>query len=102
MPHATAIDMSATWPSVVHMSKMIQIRNVPDDVHKTLKVRAAVEGLSLSDYIKRDLEDLAKQATLEDVFARARTRARTRARARGGSGITAEQIVAIQREFRGE
>jgi plasmid stability protein len=76
------------------MAKMIQIRNVPDDVHRTLKVRAAGEGLSLSDYIKRDLEELARQATLEDVLVRAR--------ARGGSGITAEQIVAIQREFRGE
>jgi plasmid stability protein len=76
------------------MPKMIQIRNVPDDVHRTLKLRATAEGLSLSDYIKRDLEELAKQATIEDVFARARTR--------GGSGITAERIVAIQRELRGE
>jgi len=86
--------MSAAWPNVVHMSKMIQIRNVPDDVHRTLKIRAAGEGLSLSDYIKRDLEDLAKQATLEDVFVRAR--------ARGGSGVTSEDIVAIQRAHRGE
>jgi len=94
MPHATAIDMSATWPNVAHMSKMIQIRNVPDEVHKTLKVRAAAEGLSLSDYIKRDLEELAKQATIEEVFARAR--------ARGSSGITTEEIVADLRELRGE
>lgn len=85
--------MSAAWPNVVHMSKMIQIRNVPDEVHRTLKIRAASEGLSLSDYIKRDLEDLAKQATIEGVFARAR--------ARGESGLTAEEIVAIQRESRG-
>lgn len=92
--HPTAIDMSATWPNVRHMSKMIQIRNVPDDVHKTLKVRAAAEGLSLSDYIKRDLEELAKQATIEQVFANTR--------ARGDSGITADEIVAIQRELRGE
>jgi antitoxin FitA len=94
MPHATAIDMSATWPNVIHMSKMIQIRNVPDDVHKTLKLRATSEGLSLSDYIKRDLEELAQQATIEDVFARAR--------ARGSSGVTSEDIVAVQRELRGE
>lgn len=94
MPQATAIDMSATWPNVIHMSKMIQVRNVPDDVHKTLKVRAAAEGISLSDYIKRDLEELAKQATLEDVFADAR--------ARGESGITAEEIVAEIRQMRGE
>lgn len=94
MPPPTAIDMSATWPNVIHMSKMIQIRNVPDDVHRTLKVRAAAEGLSLSDYIKRDLEELAKQATIEEIAARARSR--------GGSGITTEEIVAGLRELRGE
>ena len=96
MQTQTAPDVSAAWPNVVHMAKMIQIRNVPDDVHRTLKVRAASEGLSLSDYIKRDLEDLAKQATLEDVFVRARARAQGRPR------ITAERIVAIQHELRGE
>ena len=94
MNHATAVDMSATWPNVFHMSKMIQIRNVPDDVHRTLKVRAAAEGISLSDYIKRDLEEVARQLTLEDVFARAR--------ARGPSGIATEEIVAGIRESRGE
>ena len=86
--------MSATWHNVIHMSKMIQIRNVPDDVHKTLKVRAAAEGISLSDYIKRDLEELAKQASIEEVFSRAR--------ARGNSGIATEEIVADLRELRGE
>lgn len=94
MNSPTALDMSATWPNVMHMSKMIQVRNVPDDVHRTLKTRAAAEGLSLSDYIKRDLEDLAKQATIEDVFASAR--------ARGSSGITTEEIVADIRASRGE
>lgn len=94
MTQATAIDMSAAWPNVVHMSKMIQIRDVPDDVHRTLKVRAAAEGLSLSDYIKRDLEELAKQATLEGVFAGAR--------AEGESGITTEEIVEGIRQMRGE
>jgi antitoxin FitA len=94
MPQATAIDMSATWPNVSHMSKMIQIRNVPDEVHRTLKVRAAGEGISFSDYIKRDLEELAKQLTIEEIFARAR--------ARGPSGITTEEIVAGIRASRGE
>lgn len=94
MSQPTAIDMSATWPNVVHMSKMIQIRNVPDDVHRALKIRAAAEGISLSDYIKRDLEELAKQATLEEIFADAR--------ARGESGITAEEIVSDLRQMRGE
>jgi plasmid stability protein len=94
MNQLAAIDMSATRLNVVHMSKMIQIRNVPDDVHRTLKTRAAAEGISLSDYVKRDLEELAQQATIEEVFARAD--------ARGSSGPTTEQIVAVQRELRGE
>lgn len=94
MSQVTAVDMSATWPNVVNMSKMIQVRNVPDDVHRTLKIRAAAEGISLSDYIKRDLEELAKQATIEEIFADAR--------ARGESGITAEEIVSDLRQMRGE
>ena len=94
MPNATAIDMSATWPNVIHMPKMIQVRNVPDEVHTALKVRAAEEGISLSDYIKRDLEELAKQLTIADVFARARVR--------GPSGIATEEIVAGIRASRGE
>jgi hypothetical protein len=76
------------------MPKMIQIRNVPDEVHTTLKVRAAEEGISLSDYIKRDLEELSQQLTLGDVFARAR--------ARGPSRITTEEIVDGIRASRGE
>jgi plasmid stability protein len=76
------------------MSKMIQIRDVPDAVHRTLKVRAAAEGISLSDYIKRDLEELARQATIEEVFAHGR--------AGGDSGLTTEEIVASLRELRGE
>jgi plasmid stability protein len=76
------------------MSKMIQIRNVPDDVHRILKTRAAAEGLSLSDYVKRDLEELATQATIEEIGARAR--------ARGGARLTTEEIVADLRQLRGE
>ncbi len=94
MNHLATLDMSATPLNVVHMSKMIQIRNVPDDVHRILKMRAAAEGLSLSDYVKRDLEELATQATIEEIGARGR--------ARGGSGVTAEAIVADIREQRGE
>ena len=38
------------------MTKMIQIRDVPDKVHKVLSARAALAGLSLSDFLKRELE----------------------------------------------
>lgn len=45
------------------MSKMIQIRNVPDDLHRQLKVRAAELGMSLSDYLKSELEYFVEHPT---------------------------------------
>jgi plasmid stability protein len=48
------------------MSKMVQIRNVPDQVHRTLKSRAAREGMSLSDFIKRELERSAERPTMQE------------------------------------
>lgn len=62
------------------MSKMIQVRNVPDTVHRTLKARAAAAGLSLSDYVKRDLEQAADRPTLEEIDARVARRGRSRLR----------------------
>jgi antitoxin FitA len=50
--------------------KMIQIRNVPDDVHRTLKVRAAAEGLSLSDFLLREIERSARRPTMEELISR--------------------------------
>jgi len=38
------------------MSKMVQIRNVPDTLHRTLKVRAADSGQTLSDYLLAEPE----------------------------------------------
>jgi hypothetical protein len=52
------------------MSKMIQIRDVPDQVHSTLKARAAREGMSLSDYLKRELERTAEQPSLREWLER--------------------------------
>jgi plasmid stability protein len=52
--------------------KMIQIRNVPDEVHRTLKVRAAAAGMSLSEYLLRELERSAERPTLEEVLERIR------------------------------
>ena len=48
------------------MSKMIQVRDVPEDVHSTLKARAAREGMSLSDYIKRELEYTAERPSMRE------------------------------------
>ena len=56
------------------MPKMIQIRNVPDQVHRTLKARAAGVGMSLSDYLREELERLANVPTLEEWFRRVEAR----------------------------
>ncbi len=52
------------------MAKMIQIRNVPDDLHQRLKMRAAQTGLSLSDYLKRELVRAAETPTLDELLER--------------------------------
>ena len=48
------------------LSKMIQVRDVPESVHGVLKSRAAREGMSLSDFIKRDLERATERPTIEE------------------------------------
>jgi antitoxin FitA len=48
------------------MSKMIQIRDVPEHVHGTLKARAAREGMSLSDFIKGELERTTERPTMRE------------------------------------
>jgi antitoxin FitA len=52
------------------MSKMIQIRNVSDELHRTLKARAAQAGMSLSDFLRARVEAIARRPTLEDLRQR--------------------------------
>lgn len=52
------------------MPKMIQIRNVPDDVHRRLKAKAAERGLSLSDYLLRMAERESGRVSVEEMSAR--------------------------------
>jgi plasmid stability protein len=58
------------------MSKMIQIRNVPDALHRKLKVRAAESGQTLSDYILVELERLSVRPTRDEMLARLHRRSR--------------------------
>ncbi|MCA3180314.1 MAG: hypothetical protein O9345_08445 [Burkholderiaceae bacterium] len=62
------------------MSTMIQIRNVPDPIHRTLKARAAGEGLSLSDYLLRELRQIAARPTPSELLERLSTREPVRTR----------------------
>jgi plasmid stability protein len=54
--------------------KMVQVRNVPDDVHRKLKERAAREGTTLSDLIRREMERMANRPSPEELAARIRQR----------------------------
>lgn len=55
------------------MSSMIQIRNVPDELHRDLKVRAARSGMTLSDYLLAELRSLAVRPTMHEWLDRAAT-----------------------------
>jgi plasmid stability protein len=58
------------------MSKMIQIRNVPDPLHRKLKMRAAGSGQTLSDYLLTELARLATRPTRDEMLARIHNRKR--------------------------
>ena len=62
--------MRSTCVIVYRMSKMIQIRNVPDDLHRTLKVRAAQAGMTLSNYLLSEIEQVANKPTMEEWLER--------------------------------
>ena len=52
----------------------IQIRNVPEDLHRVLKAKAATEGSSLSDFVLAELAQLAKRPTPRELRKRLRRR----------------------------
>ena len=58
--------MCSACVTLNYMSKMIQIRNVPDDLHRTLKVRAARAGMTLSDYLLSEIELVAEKPTMKE------------------------------------
>jgi antitoxin FitA len=53
---------------------MIQVRNVPPEIHKRLKVRAASQGRSLSDYLNEELRRIAERPTMAELQERIRSR----------------------------
>ncbi len=53
---------------------MLQVRNVPDDLHAELRRRARAAGVSLSEYVLRELERIAARPPIEEVLARSASR----------------------------
>ncbi|WP_395647094.1 FitA-like ribbon-helix-helix domain-containing protein [Terricaulis sp.] len=64
------VDMWCTCNYVLHMTTMIQIRNVPDSLHRRLKSRAALAGMSLSDYLLSEIRRIAERPTLDELRTR--------------------------------
>ena len=56
------------------MGVLVQIRDVPEDVHRTLKARAAASGTSLSEYLRTMLSRDASRPTPDELAARIRAR----------------------------
>ena len=84
--------------TVLVVSRVIQIRDVPDDVHDALTDAAAAQGLSLTRYMVRELEHLAKRAQI--VHANAAVIRQTQAKVRGH--VDRDTILTALHEGRGD
>jgi len=73
------------------MSKLIQVRNVPDALHRKLKLRAALLGLSLSDYIVQELKLAAQRLTFDEFLERLATRSRVPTSESAAGAVRAER-----------
>jgi len=85
--------MWCTCTNVGHMPKMIQVRNVPDDLHRELRMRALTKGVSLSEYVLRLAREDVRKPTWEEW--------RERIKARGpldSSGLSSAQLVREDRD----
>jgi antitoxin FitA len=76
------------------MPRTVQIRDLDDDVHRRLRVRAAQQGLSLAEYLRREVTGIAYRPTMADFLQRAAATAST--------PVATEAIVAALRADRDE
>ncbi len=74
--------------TIGRMAKTIQIRGVPEDVHRTLRQRAALSGESLSDYLLSEVSRVAARPPVADVLRRADLR--------GGGAKSADIVDAVR------
>lgn len=74
------------------MPKMIQLRNVPDVLHRKLKARTAIEGRSLSDYLLEEIRRAADRQTLAEMAERLKHLAKT------GPKLSPEEVVRAERD----
>lgn len=73
------------------MTKMIQIRNVPEALHRKLKARAALNGQALSDYLLGELKRSAERPTLEELEERLKERSVVRPKVSSADAVRRER-----------
>ena len=88
------LDMRSTCTYAWHMSRMIQVRNVPESLHRALKARAALSGMSLSDFLLAEIRQVAERPTIEEL------RDRLRRRSRVAVPLSAAEAVRQERDAR--
>ena len=76
------------------MSRMIQVRNVPDNLHRTLKAQAALAGMSLSDFLLAEIRRVAERPTVAEL------RERLRRRSAVTGDVSAAEAVRRERDAR--
>ena len=86
--------MCATCLHAWGMAVMVQIRHVPDEIHRKLKMRAAERGMALSDFLLREVSEVANRPTLDEVVERMRRRPKATGR------IDSAALVRTEREAR--
>ncbi len=74
------------------MGRLLQIKDVPEDVHRTLKARAALAGMSLSDYLIAEIRQLAARPTMTEL------RERVHRRERISSHVSAADVIRQERD----
>lgn len=73
------------------MARMIQLRHVPDDLHRQLKARAALEGLSLSEYLLQEVRRVAERPTVAELKSRRARRTPVSTRVSPAQAVRAER-----------
>jgi plasmid stability protein len=88
------IDMLSTCSHAIHMSKMVQIRSVPDDIHRSLRMKAIRAGTSLSEFLLTEITHVANRPSIEELLAHLSRRRRP------GGKIDSARLVREMREDR--
>jgi plasmid stability protein len=85
------VDMRPGCTYFWHMTKTIKIRNVPDALHRRLKSRAALAGMSLSDYLLGEIRQAAEWPTFDQLRARLQQRPRVTPTPKPARAVRAER-----------